>query len=623
MCGFAALFEPRRSFDASLLAGIEQDLFHRGPDSGGQRSWPGAALVFRRLAIIDTRSVSDQPMDSADGRHCIVFNGEIYNYKDLRRELIAAGVTLRTEGDTEVILEGYRHWGPAVVERLEGMYAFVIVDHVRGCAFAARDPFGIKPLYLLRSGSLIGLASEMRPFARLVSPEPDPEALAELVTFGWAAGSLSNLKHIERVAGGTALTIPLDGGPISRRRYLDPLDTLAPDESLTASQALEQATAAVADSIKAHLMSDVGYAIELSGGVDSSLVTALATKDVRQRIASYAIDLGDYEHNERVYRDMVAARFPIDHHEIAMSGRDFAASLPRAVRHIEGPSLHAGCVFIMRLCDEIRKHTKVVLTGEGADELFGGYQRYETWPKVARMERLSRLLPAAAWPDRWPFRGIKRLAGRDAGVFSAAYSDPVHLEQAFPDLVAGPGARGAASARFDRLVERIFAVDQTAYLESLLMRQDKVSMAASVEARVPFTHLPLARVMNRIPSRLRAPGGETKPILKTIAERHLPAELVRRRKIGLLLPLDQWLADRDGLGRYLDDLTAADGRLRSYGDPARIDTMVSGFRSGQRSLTQPLLRMVNLEIWMRGLSQVAATTADLRPSPNPAPATVT
>ena len=603
MCGLAALFDPGRTFEPALLAGIEQDLFHRGPDSGGQRSWPGAAVVFRRLAIIDTRAVSDQPMDSADGRQTIVFNGEIYNFRDIRRALQADGVQLRTDGDTEVILEGYRRWGKSIVDRLEGMYAFVIVDHAKSEAFAARDPLGIKPLYLLRHGSLIGLASEMRPFARLVPPEPDPAALAELLNFGWAAGSLSNLKHIERVPGGTALTIPLAGGDIRRTRFLDPLDTLRPDESITASQALEMAEAAVEASVKAHLMSDVGYAIELSGGVDSSLVAALGTRDVKQPIASFSINLGAYEHDEKPYRDMVAARYPIDHREISMTGRDFADSLPRAVRHIEGPSQHAGCVLIMRLCDEIRKTTKVVLTGEGADEFFGGYERYQTWPRAAQRERIANLLPRGMWPNRWPFMGLRKMAGRDAAVHAASYGDPAELEALFPDLVPGPGARDAASARFPNLLERIFAVDQSAYLESLLMRQDKASMAASVEARVPFTHLPLARVMNKIPARLKAPGSETKPILKDIAAKYLPRELVRRRKIGLWLPLDDWLRDGEGLGRYLDDLTDPNSKLKAYGDGKRIDEAVAAFRSGRRSVMRPLNRMLNLEVWLREIGR--------------------
>ena len=601
MCGFAALFDPGRTFEPSLLAGIDRDLFHRGPDSGGMHSTPGTALVFRRLAIIDTRAVSDQPMHSAGGRQTLVFNGEIYNYKSLRRDLLAAGVRLKTEGDTEVILEGYRHWGQGVVDRLEGMFAFTIVDQDKGLAFAARDPLGIKPLYMLRHGTLVGLASEMRPFARLVAPEPDPDALAELLSFGWAAGSLSNLRHIERVPGGTALVIPLGGGDVKRRRFLDPLDSLRPDENMTREQALDIATAAVEESVKAHLMSDVGYAIELSGGVDSSLIAALATRDVERPVASYSIDLGAYEHNEKSWRDMVVARHPLNHHEIGMDGRDFAQSLPRCVRHIEGPSQHAGCVMIMRLCDRIREHNKVVLTGEGADEFFGGYHRYQTWRKTAMLESVAQMLPRGLWPERWPFLGLRKLAGHDGAVTASHYFDLDPIRELFPNLIPAPGARGAASQRFKSFSERLFAVDQSAYLESLLMRQDKVSMAASVEARVPFAHVPLMRAVNRIPARLRVPGGETKPILKTIAERYLPRELVRRRKIGLLLPLDEWLADAEGLGRYLDDLTDPNGCVRGLGDGAGLDRMIDAFRSGNKVLSNPLFRLVNIELWLRSL----------------------
>jgi asparagine synthase (glutamine-hydrolysing) len=603
MCGFAALFDPGRRFAPDLLAGIDHDLVHRGPDSGGVASWPGAALVFRRLAIIDTRAASDQPMASADGRQTLVFNGEIYNYKALRRELLSKGVTLRTEGDTEVILEGYRHWGEAVVDRLEGMFAFVIVDHAKGIAFAARDPFGIKPLYLLSHGTLKGLASEMRPFARLVPPEPDPGALAELLHFGWAAGSLSNLRHIERVPGGTALTISLATGEVKRRRFLDPLDTLGHYRPMSREEAIEVSNSAVAESVQAHLMSDVGYALQLSGGVDSSLVAALATGNSDKRIHSFSIDLGDYEHNERVWRDMVIARHPLDHHELAMDGVDYADSLPRAVRHLEGPSRHAGCVLLMRLCDEIRKHTKVVLTGEGADELFGGYQRYEQWQRTAIVSRVAQLLPREMWPKRWPFLGIRRFAGRDAAATASNYYDLTLIEQVFPAHFPASGSRGEASRRFPTYLERLFAVDQTAYLESLLMRQDKVSMAASVEARVPFTHVPLALVVNRIPPRVRAPGDETKPILKAVAERHLPQDLVRRRKVGLLLPLAEWLADPKALGRYLDDLTDPKGCVRAFGDGAGLDRGVAEFRAGRRSLGGPMFRLVNLELWMRGLRE--------------------
>jgi asparagine synthase (glutamine-hydrolysing) len=614
MCGFAALFDPGRRFEPEILAGIDADLIHRGPDSGGVRSWSGAALVFRRLAIIDTRAASDQPMTSADGRQTLVFNGEIYNFRELRRELQAAGVGLRTAGDTEVILEGYRLWGPSVVDRLEGMYAFVIVDYARSVAFAARDPLGIKPLYLLRKGTLVGLASEMRAFARLVAPEPDPASMAELLTFGWAAGKLSNLRHIERVPGGTYIEIPLHGGEPKRRRFLDPLDTLGNYQDMSQAEAIDLANASVERSVEAHLMSDVGYAVQLSGGVDSSLVAAIASRGREGRIASFSIDLGSYEHNERKWRDMVIARYPLTHHELLMDGRDYADSLPRAVKHLEGPLRHTGCPLLMRVCDEVRKHTKVVLTGEGADEFFGGYQRYEQWNRLAWMERLSRLLPEPLWPARWPFLGLKKLAGKDAAAEASNYFDTSLIAEAFPDLLPAPGARGEASRRFSSFLERMFAIDQSAYLDSLLMRQDKVSMAASVEARVPFTHMPLVRIINAIPPRLRAPGDTTKPILKAVAERHLPRDLVRRRKVGLVLPVADWLADPAALGRYVDDLGAPNGLLRAFGTSRGVGRIVERFRKGEaaRSVSGPLFRLVNMELWLRSL---AAAPAAVIPGP--------
>ena len=226
MCGLAALFEPGRRFDPALLAGMEDDLFHRGPDSGGCVSEPGLALVFRRLAILDPGSQADQPMSDASGRCSLVFNGEIYNYRALRRALEQEGVRLRTSGDTEVVLEGYLRWGEDILNRLEGMFAFCLVDRKRGVALAARDPLGIKPLYMMHSGTTVAFASEMRPLFRLQPPQVDEAELAELVTFGWAAGRLSNCKGIERLPGGTVVTVPLAGGVPAERRFCDPLETL-------------------------------------------------------------------------------------------------------------------------------------------------------------------------------------------------------------------------------------------------------------------------------------------------------------------------------------------------------------------------------------------------------------
>ncbi len=608
MCGLAALIQPGRRFPARLLAAMEKDLFHRGPDSGGTINEPGVALVFRRLAILDPSAVADQPMTDPSGRCTLIYNGEIYNYRALQAELRAAGVALITDGDTEVVLQGYLKWGEAVLDRLEGMYAFAILDRERNAIIAARDPFGIKPLYIARHRKLVGLASEMRPLLRLVPAEVDPAALAELLTFNWAAGRLANLKNIERVPGGTVLTVSLADGAVHARRFCDPLDTMAPDGRISPNEAKEMVAAALGDSVTAHLASDVGYSVQLSGGVDSSLITALASQRTKERLVTFGIGLGDFIHDEAPYREQVVERYRLDHREIVLGGGDFADALPRAVRHMEGPSPHYGCVLLMLLCDRIRAVSKVVLTGEGADEMFGGYERYGLWRKLAWQERLGRLLPRAAWPARPPFLGIRRHAGRDAAAYSSVYRDFEAVHRLFPALVPAPGAREAASRRFRDFRDRLHAVDQAGYLESLLVRQDKMAMAASVEARVPFVHLPLARIINRMPRRVRTPGGVTKPLLKKIAEPWLPHDLLYRRKVGLLLPLAEWLGDDEGLGRYLGDLTAPDCRLADYTEPARLRRLVEDFRAG-RGDGRIAMHLVNIETWLRSLPPAAKPTA--------------
>jgi asparagine synthase (glutamine-hydrolysing) len=601
MCGIAAFFEPGRRFDPDLLDGAERDLFHRGPDSGGQLAEAGFALVFRRLAILDPRSISDQPMSDPSGRFTIIFNGEIYNYKALREELAAAGVVLRTTGDTEAILQGYALWGEKVVDKLEGMFAFLIVDRRERCVVAARDPFGIKPLYVHRGGRLTAFASEMRPLTRLAGASPDPKALGELLTFRFAAGRLSNLRGIEKVPGGTLVRLSLDSGDYAERRFADPLATLEPDKPIDAGAASELALDALRRSVRAHLQSDVGYALQLSGGVDSSLVAALAFREVGGRIASFGISLPGLADDEARWQRAVVERYGLDHHDLALDGAAFADALPRAIAAMEGPTAHFGCVMLMLLCGKIRQHTKVVLTGEGADEFFGGYMRYGRWRELRRKKWLARVVPDVAWPFLQRWREIERYNGRIPEIYASMFHDFVAMDRIFPDLADASGARDCAAGRFGDFRARMFAVDQTGYLESLLMRQDKMAMAMSVEARVPYTHWPLAQVINRIPVEQRAPGGTTKPLLKTIAEAFLPRDLIHRRKNGLRLPLRDWLLDRKGLGRYLECLTDPDCRLAAYGDGAGIRRAVAAFLNGQRQMLPPLEHLVNVELWLRSV----------------------
>jgi asparagine synthase (glutamine-hydrolysing) len=605
MCGLAALFQPERQFSNDLLDGIDADLYHRGPDSGGRVVEPGFSMVFRRLAIMDPRPVSDQPISDPRGHYSLVFNGEIYNFKNLRRDLEGAGVTFHTAGDTEVLLHALITWGEGALERLEGMYAFVFVDRRRQMAVAARDPLGIKPLYIARQGSLVALASEMRPLTRLVRAEPDPRALAELLEFRFAAGRLSNLQGIERLPGGHVIRISLRDGSVSERKFCDSLKELRDADIQTTTDAAELAISDALDqSIAAHLQSDVGFCVQLSGGIDSSLVSALSSEFIGKPIRSFGIDLSPAPNDEGPWRRAVVKQYNLDHHEVRLTGRDYADALPDAVRHMEGPTAHSGCVLLMLLCREIAKHNKVVLTGEGADEMFGGYKRYGQWKELQRKGLLASLVPNIAWPalDRW--REYRRFSGRDPAIYSTVQGDYLATNQIFPDLVPVAGERQQIARDFGDIRSRMFAVDQTCYLESLLLRQDKLAMASSLEARVPFAHLPFARILNRLPHVIRAPGGETKPLLKKIASRHLPHDLIYRRKVGLTIPSSDWLADDKALGRYFPMLTDADSRLANYANRAKLREAVDSFRRGVRLRLPPLDHLLGIELWLRSLESL-------------------
>lgn len=615
MCGFAALFAPSWICPPDVASAIEQDLYHRGPDSGGHVTELGFSLIFRRLSIMDPAARSDQPMTSPDGRYTLIFNGEIYNFRTIRMMLEQAGHQFVGTGDSEVILRGFMEWGSGVFDYLEGMYACVIVDRVSGRAIAARDPLGIKPLYL-RRGFLVGrpscaFASTATPLARLAPTHIDPHALGELIVFTWAAGRLSNLLEVERVPGGTVIEVDLKSGEIVETRQTDPLRSLERTErselaDLSREALIDALDDLVQESVRAHLMSDVGFSVQLSGGVDSSLIAAIASKQSEAPIASFGVKIDDPNLDEASHRAAVVASVSLNHHECPTSGMDFAELLPTAVAHMEGPVPHGGCVMLLKLCGEIAKTSKVVLTGEGADEFFGGYFRYGIWQKLRMQESVARLFGSLPLPDIYPLKGVHRLRHMDAVSQATISQDAIAYIDVFPEfLPPSQGARGSANARFRDFRDRMLAVDQSAYLESLLVRQDKMSMARSVEARVPFVHWPLAQKLNGIPHDLRVPGkGSTKPLLKAVAERYLPHSVIHRRKVGLRLPYDRWVGENNALGRYIPDLLGSKGRLLGHANPDRfrslVDRNMAAIKTDQAAPERgAIFHFINLELWLR------------------------
>ncbi len=395
----------------------------------------------------------------------------------------------------------------------------------------------------------------------------------------------------------------LDGFGYAERRYADVCDWIAaerPDTDLVS--AADAMDGALRRSVSDHLASDVGYALQLSGGIDSSLIAQIASESGVRDVQSFGLYLGDNPHDESPYRETVVGLTGLNHREVPVDGRVFADAFPRAVHHMEGPSPHLGCILLMILCDEIRKVTKVVLTGEGADEMFGGYSRYANWRDLKKYRQFARMVPGALWRFLDRYRAIRIYADHDPAVYASVYADYLGLTSIFPALVPTPGAREAAAGRFLDFRDRLFAVDQTAYLESLLLRQDKMAMAASVEARVPFVHRPLAKAANELPHDVRVPGGITKPVLKSVAERYFLDEFVHRRKIGLTLPLAEWLGDPAGLGRYLDALVEPGTKLAEFGDRQGLRRMVDAFHAGADGNARTLVHLINIELWLRDIA---------------------
>tara|TARA_Y100001934_G_scaffold250469_1_gene312789 strand:+ start:97 stop:1932 length:1836 start_codon:yes stop_codon:yes gene_type:complete len=605
MCGLVALLGTAAGAAAPALTAMSADLLHRGPDSSGHAYGDNWALGFRRLSILAPGTGADQPMRDDEAGLSLVFNGEIYNFRALRSELEARGVQFRSGGDTEVVLRGYQVWGADVLDRLEGMFALVLVDTRRGIALVARDPLGIKPLYIRYRAGLVAVASEVRPLRHLAPLAVDEVALAELLTFGWAAGEVSNYAGVRRLRGGMSLTVDLASATVKERRYCDPLLTLEPRDVTEA-----QVEQALNESIGAHTVSDVGYSLQLSGGVDSSYIAARIAGTAQHAVRSYAVRIPNYDQDEQAYRSLVLERCALEHEEVEMDGQAFADALPRAISHMEGPVPHGGCVMLMLLCERIRAEHKVVLTGEGADEMFGGYRRYGDWRRLRWQEWLSRLPFAGRLPNKPPFMGVHRIAGLDMPSYASVYHDWRAMRSVFPGLLPTAGGdRRRVSAQFSDFRDRLFAVDQSAYLESLLVRQDKMSMAASVEARVPFVHMPLLRLVNGMSRDVRLPGGETKPVLKRFARKYLPGALVDRRKIGLLLPYQRWFGQPTALGRYLDLLTEPNARLAAFAEPGALARAVSGLRAGQTEGLPSAWMLVNTELWLRSLSDTALNTS--------------
>lgn len=624
MCGIAGIYAPGRVLKADAVEPLLTSLAHRGPDDRGVEVLAGQALVFGhlRLAILDLSPLGHQPMATPDRRTWIVYNGEVYNFREVRRDLQALGWQFRSESDTEVILAAYRQWGLDAIQRFCGMFAFALWDDTQQVLHLCRDRFGVKPLYYSLRGGTLAFASESKALnqtghtARLV----DPVSVAEFLQYGYISAPRSIFSDVRAVPPATVITFDLSLRPREhqfwRARDLydgEPATALRKElAALPEEQLLDRMEIALQRAFEYRMVADVPVGLFLSGGIDSSLVATLLTRRSGFKLNTYTIGYGDSEFDETPYAREVARVLGAEHIEFPVSPQlavDTVAEIPGIADEPIGDSSLVPTLLVSRLA---RQHVKVALSADGADELFGGYARYAYCGDfVQRRSQFVRALyhlsgdVLAQLPPRWIERGYALARGggpkfaavgdklrkfirmsRAASAFEA-YDAAISEWPAEDVARLAPGAPAGgigARAAFDSVAgadprDQFMHYDMTRYLPGdLLVKVDRASMAVSLEAREPFLDHEAAQLAAALPMQWKIRGRQNKYILRRILYRHLPAALFERPKQGFSAPVGQWL--RGPLREvFLQEMAPA--RIREYGllDPTAVDHAVGSFLS--------------------------------------------
>jgi asparagine synthase (glutamine-hydrolysing) len=620
MCGIAGIIkvDPQDRVDARRLTTMRDVMRHRGPDAEGLWLDGPVGLAHRRLSIVDV-SAGQQPMSNEDGSVWVVFNGEIYNHADLRPGLEQRGHHYRSRSDTETILHLYEEKGDDLVADLHGMFAFAIWDRGRRRLLLGRDRLGIKPLYYAHTGTELLFASEIKGLlAGGVRPRFNQTALPEFLATRFLSGEETFFEGVRKLMPGHVASWSVADGLRLRRYWTLPLSTRHPPESV--ATCATEVRRRLEGAVRSHLMSDVPLGIFLSGGIDSSALAAMMSHAVPDRIRTFAVGFSEAEANELPYARLVADAIGSEHREVLVSPSEYFEALPHLIWHEDEPIAFTSSVplyFVARLA---RDHVKVVLTGEGADELFLGYNRYRatlwnarfgrpywaTVPSAVRrgVRRLVDSLPPAArrvaersFVAHGP--GIRDLFLENFAVFSERVQqrvllDPASLERHDPYGAVLQNDDGAPQPWLDRMGR----LDLQSYLLELLMKQDQMSMAASIESRVPFLDDHVVEYVAALPGHFKVRGWQTKAVLRTAVADLIPSVILTRPKMGFPVPFGRWL--QGAYASVIDEFVLG-GRARARGlfNADAITQLAAEHRSGKRFHGDRLWLLVTLEMWQR------------------------
>lgn len=547
ICGFTGRLVNREEY----LRQMTEKITHRGPDADGYYLDDALAMGFRRLSIIDLEA-AQQPLYNEDKTLALMFNGEIYNYRELRQELQALGHTFATNGDGETLLHGYEQWGAELLPRLRGMFGFAIWNIPEKRLFIARDYFGIKPMHytLLPDGRLV-FGSEIKSILEHpdVNKELNPAALDKYLSFQYSVPTETFFQGIYCLPPAHYLTYA--DGKVKITRYWEP--TFHPEEDMTLEEAVDEIDRAFTDSVAAHRISDVEVGCFLSGGVDSSFV---ASYFGGQKAFTVGFDNGQH-YNESNYAAELAKEVGIEHHVHIIGEQEYWEALPKVQYYLDQPLADPSCVALYFVSKLAAEQVKVVLSGEGADELFGGYRIYHEPTSLRGYQKLPRFLrkAAAALVEAIPFdfkgksfliRGSKTIEERFIG--NARMFSKKEKERLLRDIPATDPTRFTREY-YDRCqgqddVTRMQYLDINRWMVGdILLKADRMSMAHSLELRVPFLDKKVFEVASRIPVKHRVAAGTTKYAMRLAAERHVPESAATKPKLGFPVPIRVWLRE--------------------------------------------------------------------------------
>jgi asparagine synthase (glutamine-hydrolysing) len=625
MCGICGIFHSDRpqSVSRDRLVAMNRQITHRGPDDAGFFVEENVGLAMRRLSIIDIQT-GHQPITNEDQTLWIVFNGEIYNHQELRKDLEPRGHRYRTKSDTETVIHLYEQYGDDCVKHLRGMFAFAIWDRPRRRLYIARDRLGIKPLYYYYDGKTLLFGSEIKAILAYpgVKPEFNRGTLAEYLAFGYITGAQSMYAGIRKLLPGHILRLD-EEGQLETSPYWD-LDVSVDGGDRPSEYYVSRYRGLLEECVSSHLMSDVPLGVFLSGGLDSSAVAALTTKIRKEPIETFSVGYGEEAYSELPYARTIAAHLKSKHHEVQLSRGEFFQTLPRLIWHEDEPIAWPSSVALYFVARLARERVTVVLTGEGSDETLGGYTRYPWTLLNSRMDSVYRSLTPPALRallrkviNAGPLSATTKrklehtFLVRDGASWPSFYFDNFYsaFSASEQDELLTPEARRLAGDAYagsisywdhssGDLLHRLLYTDIKTYLVELLMKQDQMSMAASIESRVPFLDHVLVEFAASIPAKYSTRGMAGKCILKLAMADLLPDAIVHRKKMGFPTPWAYWLAgpQLEELERLLlEPRTLQRGLFRGE----MVKRLFGEHRAGSRDHGSRIWRLLNLELWLR------------------------